>query len=33
MDPRHYIAEYDLGVPADSVARQVSSIDLLPRRS
>jgi hopanoid C-3 methylase len=33
MDPRHYIAEYDLGVPAESVVGQVSSIDLLPGRS
>jgi hypothetical protein len=33
MDPRHYIAEYDLGVPAECVAGQVSSIDLLPGRS
>ena len=33
MDPRHYIAEYDLGAPAESVAGQVGSIDLLPGRS
>jgi hopanoid C-3 methylase len=33
MDPRHYIAEYDLGVPAESVVGRVSSIDLLPGRS
>ena len=31
MDPRHYLAEYDLGSPSESVARTPASIALLPQ--
>jgi hypothetical protein len=29
MDPQHYVAEYDLGSPAESVAGVQPSIDLI----
>jgi len=28
MDPRHYVAEYDLGHPSESVAGALPSVDL-----
>ena len=33
MDPRHYLAEYDLGSPSESVAGTLPSVELLPQEN